>query len=114
MYCVYGESRSSLLIVYRLYDKYLGIWITTNGHFRKAEQHLTNQVKKALFSLKAAIQIFKFPPVSVSLKHFDAMIIPILCYGCKICERSDLEVVEMNFLKYVLHLPLNASNIAVH
>ena len=44
------------------------------------------------------------------------MIIPILCYGCEIwgfSEKSDLEVVEMNFLMYVLHLQLNASNIAV-
>ena len=57
-------------------------------------------------------------PVSVSLKLFDAMLIPILCYGCEICgfseKKSDLEVVEMSLLKYVLHLPLNASNIAVH
>ena len=96
--------------------KYIGIWITKNGHFRKAEQHLSNQVKKALFSLKAAIQNLQFPPVSVSLKNFDAMIIPIICYGCEILgfsERSDLEVVEMNFIMYVLHLPVNASNIAV-
>ena len=96
--------------------KCLGIWITTNGHFRKAEQHLSNQVKKALFSLKAAIQNLQFPLVSVSLKLFDVIIIAILCYGCEIwdfSEKSDLEVVEMNFLKYVLHLPLNASNIAV-
>ena len=81
---------------------YLGIWITTNGHFRKAEQHLSNQVKKALFSLKAAIQNLQFPLVSVSLKRFDAMIISILCYGCEICgfsEISDLEVVEMDLLK---------------
>ena len=45
------------------------------------------------------------------------MIIPILCYRCEICgfsERSGLEVVEINFLKYILHLPLNASNDAVH
>ena len=94
--------------------KYLGIWITTNRHFCKAEQHLFNQVKKALFSLKAAIQNLQFPPVSASLKLFDAMIIPILCYGCEIwgvSERSDLEVVEMYFLTYVLHLPLIASNI---
>ena len=96
--------------------KYLGMWITTNGHFCKAEQLLSNQVKKALFPLKAAIKNLQFPPVTVSLKLFDAMIIPILCYGCEICgfsERSDLEVVEMNFLNYVLHLPLIASNNAV-
>ena len=38
-------------------------------------------------------------------------------YGCEIwgdfSEKSDLKVVEMNFLNYVLHLPLNASKIAV-
>ena len=64
--------------------KYLGIWITTNGYFHKAKHHLSNQVKKELFSLKRAIKNLQFPPVSVSLKLFDAMVIPILCYGCEI------------------------------
>ena len=64
--------------------RYLRIWITTNGHFHKAEHQLSNQVNKALFSLKAAIKNLQYPSVTVSLKPFDAMIIPILCYGCEI------------------------------
>ena len=87
--CIFGRSADKHQFLWKEVAservnayKYLGIWITTKGNFRKAEQHLSNQVKKALFSLKAAIQNLQFPPVSVSLKRFDAMIIPILSYGC--------------------------------
>ena len=69
--------------------KYLGVWITTDGNY-----------------------IWE----SITLKLFDTMVLPILSYGAEIwgfMEDSNLEAVELHYLKHILHVPLTASNIAV-
>lgn len=58
----------------------------------------------------------QYPPFPVLLKLYDMMIVPVLCYGCELWgfeEDRDLERVEMNYLKYALHLPPNASTTAI-
>ena len=48
------------------------------------------------------------------LKLYFAIIVPILCYGCEIWGVIDNELgsAEMNYLKFILHLPSKASNVA--
>ena len=96
--------------------KYLGVWITSNGEFRTAKRNLSNQGKKALFSLKSALSKLHYLPVTVALKLYDVMIVPILCYGCELWgfhEDKDLERVEDHYLKFVLYLPPNATITAI-
>ena len=96
--------------------KYLGVWITTDGSYGRAKQHLANQGKKAVYSLKTTIRKLQYPPVLISLKLFDTMVLPILSYGAEIwgfMEDSSLEAVKLHYLKHILHVPLTASNIAV-
>ncbi len=87
--------------------KYLGVWLTTNGRFGKAQSFLANQGKKAIFALLANL---------ARMHLFDTLITPILCYGCEIWvfeENADLDRSEMRFLKYILHLPPSATSGAV-
>ena len=88
----------------------------TDGGYGRAKQHLTNQGKKAVYSLKITIRKLHYPPVLITLKLFDTMVLPILSYGTEIWgfrEDSSLEAVELHYLKHILHVPLTASNIAV-
>ena len=91
--------------------KYLGVWITTDGSNGRAKQHLANQGKKAVYSLKTTIRKLQYPPVLIT-----NYLTPILSYGAEIwgfMEDSSLEAVELHYLKHILHVPLTASNIAV-
>ena len=42
------------------------------------------------------------------------MLKPIMCYGWGLTENTDVEKVELRFLKAILHLPTSAPNMAVH
>ena len=84
--------------------------MASNGEFRTAKGHLSNQGKKAVFSLKSALSKLHYPPVPVALKFYD---VPILCYGCELWgfhEDKDLERVEDHYLKF---LPPNATTAAI-
>ena len=83
--------------------KYLGVWITTDGNYGRAKQHLANQGKKAVYSLKTTIRKLQYPPVLITLKLFDIMVLPILSYGAEIwgfLEDSSLEAVELHYLTF--------------
>ena len=73
-------------------------------------KYLANQGKKAVYSLKTTIRKLQYP------KLFDTIVLPILSYSAEIwgfMEDSNLEAVELHYLKHILHVPLTASNIAV-
>ena len=53
------------------------------------------------------------PLPSVSIQLFNAMVVPILCYGSEIGGFSSDEEIELQFLKFTLRLPGNATNAAV-
>ena len=96
--------------------KFLGVWITTVGSYGRAKQHLANQGKKAVVSLKMTVRKLQYQPVLITLKLFDTMVLPILSYGSEILgfmEDSGLKAVELYYLKYILHVPMTATNIAV-
>ena len=54
--------------------------------------------------------------MSVALHLFISIIKQKLCYGCEICgfiEKEEIERIELQYLKYILQLPNNATNSAV-
>jgi hypothetical protein len=54
-----------------------------NGIFLEAKRKLVNQAQKGLYSLYTNIRNQAIP-TDLQLKHFDAMVEPILLYGCEI------------------------------
>ena len=98
--------------------KYLGVWTTTDGSYGRVKQHLANQGKQSIYmySLKTTIRKLIYPPVLMTLKLFETMVLPILSYESEIwgfMEDISLEAVELHYLKYILHVPLTETNIAV-
>ena len=54
--------------------------------------------------------------MSVMLKLYEAYLIPIMCYGCKIWgfkEDESIERVELWILKHMLHVPISTPTVAV-
>ena len=87
--------------------KYLGLWISKRN-FKKAIHHVSCQSKKIIFALKQCLIKLQTPPVSVALHLFNSIIKPILCYGCEIwgfTVKEEIERIEVQYLKYILHLP---------
>jgi hypothetical protein len=94
---------------------YLGVNISSNGNYYRAQKSLSDQALKALFSLN-----FLFDEVSLSipekLKLFDAMISPILFYGSEVWgfhKAPDIERVHLKFLKQLLGVKVQTTNSAV-
>ena len=95
--------------------KELGVWISKNGKFTKSKTALCLQAKKVVFGLKRAIERLKSPPVQVSLHLYNTIVRPFLCYGCEVWgfhSDPNIERVEIDFIKYILHLPAKATNSA--
>ena len=81
--------------------KYLGVWITTICNYNKAQQAQANQGKKAIFALRRLLAKLKYPPITIALKLFDVMILPVLSYGCELWGQAvnpELEAIEIHFL----------------
>ena len=62
---------------------YLGVRLTSNGIFLQTQKALSEQARKAMFSLFSLFDMISLN-VSEKLKMFDAMISPILNYGSEI------------------------------
>jgi hypothetical protein len=93
---------------------YLGVWISRNRKFDKVKKYLSLQSKKVTFALKKCLMKLKSPPVPVSLRLYNSIVKPALCYGCEFwgfVKDDEIEKIELHFMKYILHLPTNA---AVH
>ena len=95
---------------------YLGVNISSNGKFFQAQKHLSDQASKALFALS---KIFDSRMLCIEdkLKLFDALVQPILMYGCEIWgfhKANDIEKVHLKFLKQILGVRRQTCNIAVY
>ena len=122
-YVPLGKSRSLSHFSFKSNDleiiqtyKYLGVWITTNGNYNKSQQAQADQGKKAIFALQRLIVKLKYHPISIALKLFDVMILPVLSYGCELWGQAvnpELDAIEIHFLEYILNLPQSATNMAV-
>ena len=88
------------------------MWISKKRNFKRAIHHIRCQSKKVIFALKQCLIKLQAPPVSVALHLFNYIIKPILCYGCEIwgfIVKEEIERIKVQYLKYILHLPNNAS-----
>ena len=95
---------------------YLGTNISCNGKFFQAQKHLAEQAFKALYSLS---NVFNDNVLCVQdkLKLFDSLVLPILMYGSEIWgfyKSNDIEKVHIRFLKQLLGVRKQTSNIAVY
>ena len=87
-----------------------------NGKFFQAQKYLSDQASKALFALS---KIFDSRMLCIEdkIKLFDALVQPILMYGCKIWgfhKANDIEKVHLKFLKQILGVRRQTCNIAVY
>ena len=95
---------------------YLGVTLSANGSFYQAQKTLAQQAMKALFSLNSLFNIVSLE-ISEKLKLFDTMVAPILNYGSEIWgfhNAPDIERVHIKFLKQILGVRSQTSNIAVY
>ncbi len=95
---------------------YLGITLTSNGKFYLAQKHLSDQATKALFSLNSLFDKIKLS-VPDKMYLFDAMVSPILNYGCEIWgfhRAPDIEKVHLRFLKQLLCVRSQTCTLAVY
>ena len=85
--------------------KYLGVWLSINRIYNKARQAQANQ--GYICTTKITCKVIKYPPITIALKLFDLMILPVLSYDCELWGHvvdPELEATEMHFLKYILNL----------
>jgi hypothetical protein len=94
---------------------YLGVVLTGNGKFYHAQNSLSEQALRAIFTLNS---LFDVVPLGVNenIKLFDSMTVPILNYGCEIWgfhKAPDIERVYIKFCKQLLCVRSQSTNIAV-
>ena len=95
---------------------YLGVRLSSNGSFFKAQKHLSEQASKALYSLNS---LFDKTCLCIEdkLRLFDALILPIMNYGCEVWgfhDSQDVEKVHIRFLKRILGVRQQTCNMAVY
>ena len=112
---------------------YLGVEISCSGSFGIARNCLIEKAQKATFPLKALINQFQFP-VKNSVNLFNSLVSPILLYNVENLahlshkqiadleenKKSVMETVmnsyingsQYKFLKYILGVKINCSNMA--
>ena len=114
--CVYGSAKEQSFTCGCTHldnadsYKYLGVWISRDT---KAIEYIRNKVKTATFTLKQSLLKLKLPPTPVAIQLFT---MPMLCYGSEIWgfyEDKEVETTVLQYFKYILGLPGNATNIAV-
>ena len=84
--------------------KYLGITFNYNGNFKGCLNYLTNQGRKAMFSILAKARKLQLD-IDVQLELFDKTVIPVITYGCEIwgyCPVDIIETLHLQFCKILL------------
>lgn len=106
---------------------YLGIVFVPSGSFTKAMERLKEKASKAYFKIRD--NLFSSSSKS-SVKLFNSLITPILCYGCEVlvpyllkklnnlnfvslCDKLPGEALHIKFCKLVLGVHKKATNAAV-
>jgi hypothetical protein len=95
---------------------YLGVTLSSNGNFLKAQEALSKQASRALFSLNKLFSKISFS-IADKIRLFDAMILPILTYGTEIWgfhPSPDIEKVHLKFLKQTLSIRPQTTSAAVY
>jgi hypothetical protein len=95
---------------------YLGVVLNYNGSVSKTEKKLSTQANKAVFSLLQKCKKLQLP-VDLQLELFDAMVKPIILYGCESWGYNSsmlIERVHLKFCKLVLRVRNNTPSVMVY
>ncbi len=95
---------------------YLGILFSHNGRFHKAINRMCGQAEKAMYALIRKIRRLNLP-VDLQFQMFDAMVKPILLYGCEAWGTEKLDIIErlhLKFIKLCLKLRKSTPNVMVY
>ena len=74
--------------------------------FKKCRDDMYKKAQRSMFSLPKNIRL-KLVPIDVQLQLFDSVVMPVLIYGCELWGFESLAIIEkvnLQFLKYTLHL----------
>ena len=89
--------------------KYLGMFLKYSRTLTPAIGYLCKAATRAMFALQRLCQQLQLHDPGIKCKLFDALVKPILCYGCEIWaivgNRTDLDKlgrVQQGFLKRLL------------
>ena len=96
--------------------KYLGVTLNYNGGFKICQEYLCQQGRRAMYSLIAKCRKFSLP-VDLQLELFDAMVLPVLTYGCEIWGYTvykEVESVQLTFFKYILGIRKTTCNLMAY
>ena len=95
--------------------KYMGLLFTPKLVWTRAKENLVDKANKAVITIKIIQNKLWSLSVHDSLKLFDTMIVPILCYGSEIWGfelAKQIEVVQDRFCKTLLKVPNYTSSIS--
>ena len=102
---------------------YLGIEMTSSGRYTYARDILSKKAYKVLATVKRLFSNSDTTTITIKNKLFDALVKPILLYGCEIWgpellsykthfDKSTIEQVHIKFCKQTLNTPWYTENIA--
>ena len=83
--------------------------------FGKTKKHLTDQARKAMFSVMTKVKKLCLP-VDIQLQLFDSMLSPILLYGSEVWGYENIAIIsqfQLKFYKYMLKLKMSTPTIMV-
>jgi len=94
---------------------YLGIKFNYNGRLNKTTKHLSDQARKAMFSvLKKSRTLFL--DIDLQLHLFDTLVTPVLLYGCEVWGVNDVNIIQqfqLKYLKQLLNMKKSTPNVMV-
>ena len=105
----YGDT--SIPVISKV--KYLGLFFSSSGSSYQTQLTLSEQARKAVFSLHKKLRRFKCMPISATIDLFDKFIDPILNYGCEAWgfhPAPDIERVQLQFYKRILGVKGSTQN----
>ena len=85
---VLGENELEVVTHYT----YLGLPFNYNGKFTTAKNKLYEKGKRAMFALLRKSRQLQLP-IDVQLNLFDALVKPVLLYGCEVWAHEAIDVV---------------------
>ena len=119
------SSFNAVILSLHIVDRqtYLGIEMTSSGRYTYARDIFSKKAYKVLSRIKRSFSNSDTTTIKIINKLFDALVKPILLYGCEIWgpellsykthfDKSTVELVHINFYKQTLNTPWCTENIA--
>ena len=99
--------------------RYLGLELHQSGSFKMAVTMLLDSARKATFGLHSRCAALQIRDPKLKCKLFDALVRPILCYGCELWSTDkvlgeDMEKWHRKFMRTILKLPSHSVSSMVY